>query len=77
MAFTPEGTQLVVAANYSNVIHIWNLRAIRAHLKSKDLDWDWPEFSPVANPIKSDRFTEPRLRIEVITAPTTPSSADR
>ena len=68
MAFTPEGTELVVAAQYSNVIHIWNLRAIRAHLKSMDLDWDWPEFSPVAKQAESrSPFADP-LKIQVINA---------
>jgi serine/threonine protein kinase/WD40 repeat protein len=44
--FTPDGTQLVVVANYSSAIHIWDLRAIRARLKDMGLDWDWPEFPP-------------------------------
>ena len=44
--FTPDGTQLVVVANYASAIHIWDLRAIRARLKDMNLDWDWPEFPP-------------------------------
>lgn len=44
MAFTPDGTQLVVTALYSKAIHVWDLRAIRTRLKSMNLDWDWPEF---------------------------------
>jgi tetratricopeptide (TPR) repeat protein len=51
MGFTPEGTQLVVAALYAKAIHIWDLRAIRRQLKALDLDWSWPEFPPAA---KSD-----------------------
>jgi tetratricopeptide (TPR) repeat protein len=46
--FTPDGTQLVVAANYASAIHIWDLRAIRTRLKDMNLDWDWPEFPPAA-----------------------------
>jgi eukaryotic-like serine/threonine-protein kinase len=42
--FTPDGTQLVVVATHASVIHIWDLRAIRARLKEMGLDWDWPEF---------------------------------
>jgi eukaryotic-like serine/threonine-protein kinase len=44
MSFTPDGTQLVVAASYAGAIHRWNLRSIRARLKTMNLDWDWPEF---------------------------------
>jgi WD40 repeat protein len=44
--FTPDGTQLVVVANYASAIHLWDLRAIRTRLKAMNLDWDWPEFPP-------------------------------
>jgi tetratricopeptide (TPR) repeat protein len=47
MGFTPDGTQLVVAAPYARAIHVWDLRAIRQRLKAMSLDWDWPEFPPV------------------------------
>ena len=50
MSFTPDATQLVVAARYAGAIHRWDLRAIRARLKMMKLDWDWPEF-PAALPI--------------------------
>jgi eukaryotic-like serine/threonine-protein kinase len=46
--FTPDGTQLVVAATYASAVHVWDLRAIRARLKDMNLDWDWPEFPPAA-----------------------------
>jgi serine/threonine protein kinase/WD40 repeat protein len=46
MGFTPDGTQLVVAASFAKAIHIWDLRAIRERLKVMGLDWDWPEFPP-------------------------------
>jgi tetratricopeptide (TPR) repeat protein len=49
--FTPDGAELVVVSGYSNAIHIWDLRAIRAQLKEMNLDWDWPEFTPrIATP---------------------------
>src|SRR5262249_25565835 len=48
MSFTPDGTQLVVAAPYGKAIHVWNLRAIRQRLKEMGLDWAWPEFRPAA-----------------------------
>ena len=44
MAFSPDGMHLVVAANYALAIHVWDLRALRAHLKPMGLDWGWPEF---------------------------------
>jgi WD40 repeat protein len=46
ISFTPDGTQLVVAARYAKAIHIWDLRAIRQRLSAMKLDWDWPEFPP-------------------------------
>jgi hypothetical protein len=46
MEFTPDGSQLVVVANYARAIHIWDLRSIRQRLKMMNLDWDWPEFPP-------------------------------
>ena len=43
MAFTPD-SQLVVAAQYANLISRWDLPACRVRLKAMNLDWDWPEF---------------------------------
>ncbi len=49
LGFTPDGTRLVVASKFAAVVHIWDLRAIRARLKAMGLDWDWPEFPPAAD----------------------------
>jgi serine/threonine protein kinase/WD40 repeat protein len=46
--FTPDGRQLVVLANYSSAVHIWDLQAIRERLKAINLDWDWLAFLPAA-----------------------------
>jgi hypothetical protein len=62
LGFTPDGTRLVTAAWYAKAIHVWDLRAIRARLKSMDLDWEWPEFRP-AGPEERAR---PPLTIRVI-----------
>lgn len=66
MGFTPDGTQLIVAARYAGAIHRWDLRAIRSRLKAMNLDWDWPEFPspPPAGPL----FTrlQPPLRVRVV-----------
>jgi hypothetical protein len=67
MGFVGAGTQLVVSAQYAKAIHVWDLRLIRAQLKSMGLDWDWPEFAPAAEP---DNLRPPGpdspLRIDVI-----------
>jgi serine/threonine protein kinase/WD40 repeat protein len=62
LSFTPDGTQLVVAAQYAKAIHVWDLRAIRQRLKGMNLDWSWPEFRP-ADP--QARAAE-QARIEVL-----------
>ncbi len=54
ICFTPDGTQLVVAAPYAHAVHVWDLRAIRQRLKRMDLDWDWPEFEPVSEDAAPD-----------------------
>ena len=46
MSFSPDGTQLIVAARYAGAIHRWDLRHIRTRLKTMGLDWDWPAFPP-------------------------------
>jgi WD40 repeat protein len=67
MTFTPDGTQLIVVARYAGAIHRWDLRAIRARLKTMSLDWDWPEFSepPVQTSFAKKEQT---LRVEVVGA---------
>jgi WD40 repeat protein len=44
MTFSPDGTYL--AAGRDHIIHLWNLRKIRDHLMSMNLDWDQPPFAP-------------------------------
>jgi serine/threonine protein kinase/WD40 repeat protein len=44
MGFTPDGTRLVAVYTSSQLVHVWDLRLIRAHLKEIGLDWEWPEF---------------------------------
>jgi WD40 repeat protein len=77
MSFTPDGTQLVVAARYAGAIHRWDLRAIRIRLKTMNLDWDWPEFSTTPPETTFSKNHRP-LRVQVVGAkPTaaTPVSA--
>jgi serine/threonine protein kinase/WD40 repeat protein len=44
MSFTPDGTRLVVAGLHADGLRVWDLRAIRAHLATMGLDWEWPPF---------------------------------
>jgi WD40 repeat protein len=60
MGFNADGTRLLTCSAFAKAIHDWDLRAIRARLKSMGLDWDWPEFPPSselrpfpANPVRS------------------------
>jgi eukaryotic-like serine/threonine-protein kinase len=62
LGFTPDGAQLVVVASYASAIHIWDLRAIRARLKTMNLDWNWPELPPDATGVPA---ADP-LTIEVL-----------
>jgi WD40 repeat protein len=66
MAFSPDGTQLVVNAGYSRAVHVWDLRAVRQRLKTMGLDWEWPEFSPAAPPEPpGQRYAGPAWKIRV------------
>ena len=67
MGFTPDGTQLVVAARYAGAIHRWDLRAIRSRLKEMNLDWDWPEFPSTAAETLLSKKKQP-LRVQVVEA---------
>jgi hypothetical protein len=62
MGFTPDGSQLIVAATFERAIHHWDLRAMRVELKAIGLDWDWPEFPPQSDEAK----TPPALEVEVV-----------
>jgi WD40 repeat protein len=74
MSFTPDGTQLVVAARYAGAIHRWDLRAIRARLKTMNLDWEWPEFSAPPAGTSFSKNHRP-LRVQVVGVGPTPASA--
>ena len=69
MAFSPDGRQLVVAARFAFAIHVWDLGAIRARLKTLGLDWDWPEFPTTVKPGSAPALATPSpLRIQVLSA---------
>src|SRR5262249_26228774 len=45
LAFSPDGARLV-AIGESQALHVWDLRAIRAGLAARELDWDLPPLPP-------------------------------
>ena len=53
LAFTPDGTRLIVTGDDSKLIRIWDLRAIRTHLASMNLDWNAPPY-PTPEPVDPD-----------------------
>jgi serine/threonine protein kinase/WD40 repeat protein len=71
MGFTPDATQLVVAARYAGVIHRWDLRAIRSRLKEMNLDWNWPDYPP---PLAATLppGTNPSIHVQIVDASPTP-----
>jgi serine/threonine protein kinase/WD40 repeat protein len=68
ISFTHDGTRLIVLSTYASAIHVWDLRAIRSRLKPMGLDWDWPEFTPLANPESKPTLSRPHLRAQVLTS---------
>jgi tetratricopeptide (TPR) repeat protein len=49
LAFSPDGSRLVVVTNDGPAAHVWDLRAIRNELAGRGLDWDAPAY-PEADP---------------------------
>jgi hypothetical protein len=50
LAFSPDGSQLFASTKDSPAVHAWDLRAIRAELAERGLDWDLPPYPPAADP---------------------------
>jgi WD40 repeat protein len=46
--FSPDGSHLAAVGIHSQLLYIWDLRAIRAGLKELDLDWDQPSYPHAA-----------------------------
>jgi WD40 repeat protein len=44
LAISPDGTH--VAGGRDHIIHLWDLRLIRAQLATRGLDWDAPPYPP-------------------------------
>ena len=70
--FSPDGAHLVVTTNDGPAVHVWDLRAIRRHLVSMDLDWDALAFSDV-DPADPSAPPFPPLRVDLGPLPITES----
>src|SRR5438093_13493294 len=66
MTFAADGTKLITIDWSASSVHVWDLRAIRAGLKTMGLDWDWPEFPPLKESLVSARSRP--LKVEVFSA---------
>jgi serine/threonine protein kinase/WD40 repeat protein len=62
LGFTPDGTRLVAVYTASQLVHVWDLRMIRARLKEIGLDWEWDEF-PAEDETAA---TAPPLTVKVV-----------
>jgi serine/threonine protein kinase/WD40 repeat protein/tetratricopeptide (TPR) repeat protein len=45
VAFSPDGSRLVITTHDGPAVHVWDLRAIRRHLGAMSLDWDAPAYA--------------------------------
>jgi WD40 repeat protein/serine/threonine protein kinase len=53
LTFSTDGSQLLVSTHDSPAVHVWDLRAIRAELTQRGLDWDLPLYPPAGDPPKT------------------------
>jgi tetratricopeptide (TPR) repeat protein len=60
LAFSPDGTQLIVTGE-DQWLHVWDLRAIRAELAARGLDWGLPPY-PAAEPADA---APPRVAVDL------------
>jgi WD40 repeat protein len=77
LAFSPDGTR--VAAGRDHIIHLWDLRLIRAQLAARGLDWDAPPYPPAGpergvGPVVVDGSPEDQAQTRAIGPP--PSAID-
>jgi WD40 repeat protein len=60
LTFSTDGSQLLATTNDSPSVHVWDLRAIRAELAQRGLDWDLPPYPAAGGPTDA-----PPLRLTV------------
>ena len=69
LAFTSDGTRIVLPDFKGHILHVWDLRVIREELAGMGLDWDMPPYPSVPQTQKP----EP-LRVEINLGELKPSS---
>jgi WD40 repeat protein len=70
-SFSPDGTQLLTSGGGEAAwVRVWDLRAIRAELAQRGLDWDLPPYPP-AGPAEDAA----KLRVEVVPGGLAPRGA--
>jgi serine/threonine protein kinase/WD40 repeat protein len=65
LTFSTDCSQLFACTNDSPVVHVWDLRAIRAELTQRGLDWDLPPY-PVAEVVTTSASQRPPMRVTVV-----------
>jgi serine/threonine protein kinase/WD40 repeat protein len=60
LAFSPDWSQLFASTRDSPAVHVWDLRAIRAELAPRGLDWELPPYAELG-----DSKDAPPLRVTV------------
>jgi WD40 repeat protein/tRNA A-37 threonylcarbamoyl transferase component Bud32 len=66
IGFSPDGAQLIITTDDSQAVRVWDLRRIREHLNTMDLDWK-PAYKPAPPPAGP-------VRLKVIPADQPPPS---
>jgi serine/threonine protein kinase/WD40 repeat protein/tetratricopeptide (TPR) repeat protein len=64
LTFNHDGTKLIGTDMDNLVIHVWDLRKLRAELRALDLDWDAPAYPPDLEDAQPPR-EPPRLRVDL------------
>jgi WD40 repeat protein/serine/threonine protein kinase len=49
LTFSTDGSQLIASTHDSPAVHVWDLRAIRAELAQRGLDWNLPPYPPAGD----------------------------
>jgi WD40 repeat protein len=62
LAFSTDGSQLFASSEGGLGVHVWDLRAIRAELAKRELDWDLLPYPERGDP----KDAPPPLRVDVV-----------
>jgi serine/threonine protein kinase/WD40 repeat protein/tetratricopeptide (TPR) repeat protein len=63
MTFSPDGTKLIAADMESLLVHVWDLRKLRAELREIGLDWEAPPY-PAIQEAEQPVQEPPTLRVD-------------